>query len=303
MNPRKLKDHIEKLNAFVEVSRAKSFHRAARNLNVSQPSLSQAVRILEEILETRLLVRSQKGVELTQSGQTLLHFSERLISEVGGIESRLRTPSHPMAGTVTFGTYASLMSYLLPKFLVQISRKYPQLTLGVVTLKSEELSAMLVSRRCHFVIGTVPFKQKSITQFELYSDYFGFFCSKVKKSSSKNSDFKNMPLIYVAQAKDGEGRTLEETLNDAGHQHLYQYDIDNFESVRSLVCEGLGIGILPVRLAKAFVESGQLVEVSMPVLGKRFGAHQFYGSLLTQVLDDKRTTKIIDELTKWCKNV
>ena len=112
-----------------------------------------------------------------------------------------------------------------------------------------------------------------------------------------------MPLIYVSQAKDGEGRTLDDILNDAGLHRHYQYDVDNFESVRALVCEGFGIGNLPIRLAKTFLESGKLKEVNTPMLGKRFCAHQFDGSLLTADLDDRRTTQIINELQKWCKNL
>jgi DNA-binding transcriptional LysR family regulator len=294
----RLRDHIEKLNVFIEVSRAKSFHKAARNLRLSQPSLSQSVKILEDTLETRLFVRSRKGVELTQSGQKLLYFSERLISEVEGMENRIRHPEQPMIGSITLGTYASLASYLLPKFLTHMAGKYDELTLGVSTLKADELAGALMERRCHFVIGTVKFVQKTITQFELYQDYFGFFCSRGNEELSPKT-----PLIYVSTAKDGKGRTIEKTLKEARIGRLHQYDLDSFDSVKALVSEGLGVGVLPVRLAAQSVQSGELLPVSMPGIGKRFGQHQFYCSLLTQDMDDVRIATTVKELSAWCKKL
>jgi DNA-binding transcriptional LysR family regulator len=299
MNPRKLRDHVEKLNIFLEVCRAKSFHGAARKLGLSQPSLSQAVKILEDTLETRLLIRSQKGIELTQTGEKLYYFSERLVSEVDGLENRLRSPDQPMIGSLNLGTYATLTSYLLPKFLVQMSKKYKQLSLGVTTLKADELSGALTTRRCHFVIGSVEFKQKTITQFEIYQDHFGFFCGK----NFTQNDLKESPLIFVANARDGEGQSIGKTLSEANLGHLHRYDVDNFESVRALVSEGLGTGVLPLRLAESYVQNKELISVSMPRLGKKFGMHKFYCSLLTQDLDDPRISTILNELRSWCRNI
>ena len=294
----RLRDHIEKLNVFIEVSRARSFHKAARNLRLSQPSLSQAVKILEETLETRLFVRSRKGVELTQSGQKLLYFSERLMSEVEGMENRIRQSAQPMIGSITLGTYASLTSYLLPKFLTHMAGKYDQLTLGISTLKADELAGALMERRCHFLVGSVKFPQKTITQFELYQDYFGFFCSRTHAEHSAKG-----PLIYVPTAKDGKGRTIEKTLKEARLGRLHQYDLDSFDSVKALVTEGLGVGVLPVRLAAQNVQSGQLLAVSMPGIGRKFGQHQFYCSLLSQDMDDVRIATTVQELGAWCKKL
>lgn len=297
MNTGRLRDHMEKLNVYLEVCRARSFHAAARNLGLSQPSLSLAVKNLEDILDTRLLVRSRKGVDLTPAGEKLFHFSERLVSEVEGIEGRIRYPDQPMIGTVNIGTFATVTSYLLPKFLLEMARKYPKLSLGVTTLRADELAPALATRRCHFVIGTVEFEQKSITQYELYQDHFGFFASPALTRAGR----QEAPLIYVAQARDSEGRTIEEILAEARLNRGHLYDVDNFESVRALVVEGLGIGILPLRLAEPYLKSGKLSALQMPELGKRFGTHRFFCAVLEQDLDDVRVGTVVRELRTWCR--
>ena len=169
-------------------------------MGLSQPSLSQAVRILEDAVQAKLFLRSQKGVELTPAGIQLLHFSERLLSEVEGVENRLRHPEQPMTGTIKLGTYASVISYLLPKFLVHMAEKYNRLSIGVTTLLASEQAGGLTERRCHFVVGTGSFAQKTITQVELYEDDFGFFCapSRAKKISEAS-------VIYVSGVADAVG--------------------------------------------------------------------------------------------------
>lgn len=302
MNQSRLIDHIEKLNVFVEVARAKSFHKAARNMRLSQPSLSQSVRILEDTLKTRLFIRSRKGVELTEAGQKLLQFSERFIGEVDGIEGHLRHPENPMTGSVKVGTFSTLTSYLLPKFLTQMSVKYNQLTLGMTTLKADELLESLLSGRCNFIIGSAEYPRKTVTQFELYTDHFGFFVEKDFLRAYElrgGGRLTEVPLIYVPTAKDGRGKTIEKFLKDAKLPNLQQYDVDNFDSVKSLVNEGLGVGVLPLRLAA----TSHLLSVSMPGLGRKFGAHKFYCSVLTEDLNDIRISTLVRELSHWCKKI
>lgn len=291
----KLRDHIEKLHIFVEVARSQSFHKAARNLGMSQPSLSLAVKTLENILSKKLFVRSQKGVDLTPAGIKLLSFSERLISEVEGIERRIRFPELNMAGTVTIGIFSSLATYLLPRFLVHIKKKHPELKVDVITLRADELAGGLTSRRCHLVVGTGKFEQKTIAQFDLYEDYFGFFEGKKLKDKSRNT-----PLIYVGRAKDDEGNTIASFLKDV--EEWSRFDLEAFETVHAMVLEGLGIGVLPLKIAEREVMAGHLFPTSVSKYGKRFGKHKCYCSVLNEDLEDFRTMEVLRELQAWCSN-
>jgi DNA-binding transcriptional LysR family regulator len=291
-----LKDHIEKLSLFVEVARARSFHRAARHLGLSQPTLSQAVKTLEDTLEAKLFVRSQRGVELTAAGLKLLSFSERLLSEVEGVESRIRFPDQTMAGTVTLGVFSSLATYVLPRFLVHLAKTFPELKIRLVTMRAEELAGGLTSRRCHLVVGSGKLEQKTISQFELYGDHFGFFIGKKLKERTKKT-----PLIYVARAKDDKGNTLDRILNEL-EEDGHRFELDSFETVQAMTLEGLGVGVLPRRLAERNVNAGHLSAISLSKLGKKFGHHRFYCSILNEDQDDPLLTTLKNQLREWCQH-
>jgi DNA-binding transcriptional LysR family regulator len=177
---------------------------------------------------------------------------------------------------------------------VYLAKKYPELKIGVVTLGADDLAGAMTSRRCHLVVGTGKLEQKTISQFELYDDHFGFFTGKKLKERSRKT-----PLIYVARAKDDEGHTLGSTLNvleEEGHR----FELDTFETVHAMVLEGLGVGVLPLRLAQASVEAGPLIATSVAPLGRKFGKHRFYGSVSSEDLDDARTMTVLNELRDWC---
>jgi DNA-binding transcriptional LysR family regulator len=286
-----LRDHLEKLHIFTEISRARSFHAAARRLGRTQPSLSEAMRTLETALGIRLLVRSRQGVEPTKAGLSLLHFSERLLSEVDGMERRLLHPATPMAGSVTIGTFGSLATMLFPRFLIEISEKFPDLEVGLVTLKPEDLGAGLLSRRCHLVVGTGRLPQKSIQQTELYVDEFGGFAlPKLSPRARKN-------ILYVAQARDDRGKTLGAHLKSAAST---RYDFAQFETVLAMAAEGLGVAVLPCKLAATSAAQVGLEPHTIAGIGRSFGRHQFYCSILREDTDDPRTERVIRELKAYC---
>ncbi len=291
----RLLDHIEKLHVFVEVARSQSFHMAARNLGLSQPSLSLAVKTLEDVLGRRLFVRSQKGVDLTPSGAKLLSFSERLISEVEGVERRIRFPDQTMTGTVAIGIFSSLATYVLPRFLVHMKRRHPELKVEVIILKADELAGGLTSRRCHLVIGTGKFEQKTVSQFDLYEDYFGFFAGKKLKNQTRKT-----PLIFVGRAKDDEGNALASFMVDAADGQCI--DLEAFETVHAMILEGLGVGVLPLRIAEREVTAGHLLPTSISKYGKKFGKHTICCSVLRDDLEDDRIIEIVRELKEWHSN-
>lgn len=108
------------LHYFVEVANTLNISRAAERLGISQPSLSLAVRRLEDALGVELLVRNKSGVNLTRAGQKfvlqarqLLHEWERLSSEAVRAESTL-------TGRYTIGCHSSVALYSLPGFLPKL---------------------------------------------------------------------------------------------------------------------------------------------------------------------------------------
>ncbi len=297
----KLKDHIEKLNLFVAVARAGSFRAAALQINHSQPSLSHSIQVLESTLGVQLFKRSKQGIQLTVAGTELLRFSERLLLEVDGVEQRIKNPENELAGILNIGTFASFAIYLWPKFLRHLSKKKNAVQIQLDTIKASESSAALFSRKYHLVLSTEQIQLQDAVNIELYKDTFGFFYSKkfFSKSMQSPSLWKSLPLIYVPNAKDSSGKTLEQIFNDVGIKNTKKYELDTFEAAKALASEGLGIAVLPLQFASHITNDLERV-YDKSLYAKSYGEHSIYFSMLSADRNDQRITWILNFLKEWC---
>lgn len=127
------RDNLSDLHAFIAVARASSFTRAAAKLGASQPALSYTVRELEKRLGVRLLMRSTRGVSVTEAGQRLL---DRLAPEFDGIEQEIQALSElrdqPMGTVRISASDFAIQSVLWPK-LRKLLAKYPDIRIELIS--------------------------------------------------------------------------------------------------------------------------------------------------------------------------
>ncbi|WP_346355662.1 LysR family transcriptional regulator [Azotosporobacter soli] len=118
---------IRNLAYFIEVARQKNFSKAAETLHVSQPSISKAVKDLENRLNVTLFYRSTKYVELTDAGETILEQAQQIVSSFQNLTAQLDGLTQIRTGTIHIGfppiTAVTSFSHLLSAF----RRAYPQI--------------------------------------------------------------------------------------------------------------------------------------------------------------------------------
>src|SRR4051812_8184466 len=104
------------LTYFVEAATVLNLSRAAERLGISQPSLSLAIQRLEHAIGTELMLRSKKGVTLTQAGKLLLAHSRELLQKWESIKGRARASAQEVSGAYTIGAHVSVALYSLAGF-------------------------------------------------------------------------------------------------------------------------------------------------------------------------------------------
>jgi LysR family hydrogen peroxide-inducible transcriptional activator len=108
-----------------------SFRRAADAKHVSQPTLSQQLRALEQHLGVTLVERNEQPVQLTPIGREVAERARRLLLAVADIEQLTRRTRDGMAGTIRFGVTPTLGPYLLPPIIARIHRQFPDTRLYI----------------------------------------------------------------------------------------------------------------------------------------------------------------------------
>ncbi len=122
---------FDRLRYFVAVARHGTLTEAARQVGVSQPALTTALRRLEESLETTLVLRGRRGAELTAAGRTLLPHAERALGAVDTGVRAVRELEGLARGEVRVAAGATVCTYVLPQVIASFRAKHPDIRFAV----------------------------------------------------------------------------------------------------------------------------------------------------------------------------
>lgn len=251
------------LRYFQRVAEQGSFTAAARELGISQPSLSVAVRKLEESLGASLLHRSRQGVSLTRAGEILLEHARQADRALeAGKEELLALETEPR-GAFTLGAHESLAAYLLPGFMARFLERYPKVQLTLQNGNSAEIERQVIERRIDIGLVVNPTRHPDCVIVELFQDRVGFVISAALRRRLRRTPSTGLvgklPLIHVPVLK--QTQFLVGALANEGVVPASQLTCSSMELVKSLVLDGVGIGVLPFRVARHGVSAGRLVQL------------------------------------------
>ncbi|WP_319545746.1 LysR family transcriptional regulator [Ruegeria conchae] len=120
-------DQLVAMSAFVRVAQTKSFQEAARLEGMAQGTISKRVAALEKHLGTQLLRRNQRGITLTDLGETYFESCLQILEDVDAADSRIRTDAGTPAGTVRLSMSPVLSRLVIAPLLVAFCREYPEI--------------------------------------------------------------------------------------------------------------------------------------------------------------------------------
>jgi len=134
---------LRQLRYFLAVAETLHFARAAEKLHISQPSLSQQIRALEEELGVQLFERSRRHVALTTDGEALLPYARRLVALADDAHEEFAERSGLRRGRVRLGTTPTLGGHLLPRAMRGFFQTYPGLEITITEDGSDRLARLL----------------------------------------------------------------------------------------------------------------------------------------------------------------
>ncbi|MCO4793537.1 MAG: LysR family transcriptional regulator [Bacteriovoracaceae bacterium] len=244
----KLRDHIEKINYYVAAVEHGALRRASLAIGIGQPQLTKVIKQLEDLLGTQLIIRSRKGISTTQEGEKLYKEGKKILEDIDKLEFSIQATRINLSGNITIGTYDSISRYFFPDFLKYIKSLHPQLRVNLCTGRSKNLVRMLKDQKLDLAVYVGESKSKYMNSKIVYGDCFNFYNAINFESSFLDT------LIYFPDAL---GDTPVDQLK-RGFKSFHQ--CENLETVVSLSVAGLGVGLLPQRVAREYVLAAKLRE-------------------------------------------
>ena len=234
---------------FLVVAQATSISRAAEQLGITQPSLSAAIKRLEDALGVLLLVREHSGVQLTRAGRELQRQGETLVTHWQQLKATLSKREQEPGGQYVLGCHPSVALYSLAHFLPQLLQQYPLLEVKLVHDLSRKITAEVISFRIDLGLVVNPVQHPDLVIRELCRDEVTFWRAR-KPSPTQVLDAKQGVLICDPELKQTQDllQKLYKKHRMAGGRIVQS---SNLEVITDLTAAGAGIGILPSRVAAA----------------------------------------------------
>ncbi|PSJ62773.1 LysR family transcriptional regulator [Pseudaminobacter soli (ex Li et al. 2025)] len=251
------------LRTFVVIAEVKSITRAAERLNLKQPSVSNALRRLEDRIGRRLVERDATRFELTETGLLLYEQSIEVFGTISQLPLLVRGVSDDVTGHVTIAAASHVISPLYDRALAEFHRNSPRASLTVSIAASTEVTKQVRERRVSFGICLVAQKDPALDYTMMYREFFGFFCGPQHRLYGRDgltlADLKGEPSVsfqtdHISDALRPVALLRSEAKLDASVVGVSS----SLEEVRRMIVAGLGIGPLPLHVARRDVADGLL---------------------------------------------
>lgn len=251
---------VRDIGYFLEIQKRGSLTAAARALGVAQPSLSVAVQRLEEHFKTTLLTRGRGGIELTSTGIAFAEDAQKIVEALVRVEHRIAGLEGEEVGNFVIGCHESLGAYFLPKFLNRFFIEHPGINVTLKNDSSANVRDFVIRREVDFGLIVNPVAHPDLALVPLFVDAMDFFiASRLQTStlalSSAYEMLRRGPLIHAGRVT--ESRFLIDGLEREGVVPKRTLSCGDFELVKALVLAGVGIGLLPRRVA-AYGHGGKI---------------------------------------------
>ena len=239
---------LRKMVYFIETVRHESFSRAAKALHISQPSLSNAIKVLEQEINAPLIERTTKQFQLTELGQQFYVRAQRLVDQFEVMDTELKELAKGEALEIRLGMIESA-NYWFSQVIIAYRKYYPhnQITL-IDTLYNQTVRQALLGLHVHAVITNQHIVDTEIKSELLYNERYVVLIRKdhsfVTKEIITLEDFTDESLIIGMPEFQTSAQILK-AFEQEGVLPNIQYKMERFEMIKVLVEEGLGIALLP----------------------------------------------------------
>lgn len=259
--------NLELYRVFYTVAKCGSLTKAAEQLYISQPAVSQSIKQLENQLGVSLFNRNHKGMELSAQGGKII-FSRveealRLFDESEALLTQMKTSA---TGNIRIGASDTIFEYFLADKIVEFHEKFPAVKIELISGITPETIEDLKTEKCDVAFVNLPIEvdEDLILKGNCMRLNDVFVAGEKFKELSENpqsiSALKGYPLIMLDE-KTVARRSLDHYLKNLGVTLTPSIEIESWDLMKRLVTRGMGIGVIPREYVTKAMERGELFEI------------------------------------------
>ncbi len=191
--------NLRQLEGFYLVVKRKNFTRAAEELNVTQPAVTNQVKFLEKSLNLKLIQRVGKRIQLTEAGDLVYQYAQKIFDLVSDADEKIKDFKKLMRGTLQIGTTKHYARYIMPYLLSEFQRKYPRVRVILDEGNSEDMARSVLEMKNELaLISEISLDRKIKSTFFAAAEFVLVASSEHRFSKRKSISVKELndePLI------------------------------------------------------------------------------------------------------------
>lgn len=245
---------LTELRYIVAVARERHFGRAAEACFVSQPTLSVAIKKLEEELDVRLFERGGNEVSITPIGAEIVEQAQRVIEQAAAIKEIAKRGKDPLAGPLRLGVIYTIAPYLLPELVRNVIKRSPQMPLMLQENFTTRLLEMLRTGELDAAILAEPFPDQGLAVTPLYDEPFLVAVPRTHAMATckelSAEAIKDETMLLLGTGHCFRDHVLEvcpefARFSPSSEGIRKSFEGSSLETIKQMVASGMGITVVP----------------------------------------------------------
>lgn len=297
--------NLKQLEAFVQVAEGGSFSKAAKELFLTQPTISSHISSLERELNARLFVRNTKEVSLSEDGIKLYKYAKQMLDLQREIEVTFGMDEEGESHAVTIAASTIPAQYLLPEVLTRFSERYPQEQIRIQETDSSKVVMQIVDHRVDIGFTGTVLEKKHCKYIPFYKDELVIITPNTPKYQElvqgNKEDISWIKKEHVIMREEGSGTRKEAELQLKGAGVKFAgldiiASIENQETIKKSVRQGMGISILSKLATADEVANGEILAFPIPNSDEGRDINLVYNKNYQMTRSAERFTKVVKEV-------
>jgi DNA-binding transcriptional LysR family regulator len=260
-----------KIETFVRAAETLNFSETAKQIHITQPSVSHQIKTLEQELDVTLFERSGTGLHLTDAGRILLPWARRLLHDMNNVQEMMASLEEEVAGELHIACSTTAGKYILPQLAARFRQRYPGIQISIPACASEQVTLNLLEGKAHLGVISREIDDAEMEVQEFFHDRISLIVPAnhrwALRASIEPSELLEEPII-IREPTSGTRRVVLEELakHDISLGDLNVFlELGNAEAIVRTVAAGYGIGFVSTLAASYPLERRNVIDV--PVEG------------------------------------
>ena len=260
---------IQKVETFLAAAEKLSLSEAAKQLHLSQPTVSHQIKVLEQELNVTLFKRSNTGLQLTEAGRLMLPWARRLLHDTSNLKEMMSSLQDDIVGELRIACSTTGGKYILPQLAARFSQQYPGILVRILACGPEQTALNLLEGEAHLGVVSSEIDDTSLESQKFFRDVITLIVPSTHRWAFQKkidpTELLEEPIIMREETSGTRRVVLAELAkHDISQDDLNIFlELGNAEAIVRTVAAGYGISFVSSLASACPLERGNVIDIKV----------------------------------------